>query len=151
MDKPLTIWYCDVCGQPLEANEGIAIFRRDEHGKLFDFKIVHQGDCDLGNEYLWLHLNSLLGEKGKEKLLSFLSPGMVKVNLEGKHGTFPRVKDFDEFVDFFRRCQTPYYEEARRYFSCPDLLEWHSDNNEIAPYFSESLKEMIEQFSKICE
>lgn len=34
-----------------------------------------------------------------------------------------RVKNLDEFIDLFRRCQTPYYEEVGQYFDDPEVIE----------------------------
>ena len=53
----------------------------------------------------------------------------------------------DEFVDFFRRSQTPYYEEARRYFWNGDLLADFSDANEMYPYRVEVLQRLISKYS----
>jgi len=60
------------------------------------------------------------------------------------------VKDFSEFFDLFHRVQTPYYEEARKYFNCPEVLDYFSDDNEVHPYLPETLKKIIERFSDIC-
>jgi hypothetical protein len=66
-------------------------------------------------------------------VLSFLSIGPIKGNL-GQVQSRPGIKDFDEFVDFCRRVQVPYYEEARTKFNHPGLLEDFCDANEIYPY-----------------
>ena len=154
MDKPLTTWYCDVCGNPLNVEEGYVVWKNDKNHKAYDFKIIHKGKCDPKGEYRSsLPLKAFSGDEGRAQLLFFLSPGFIKINItkESTSPTYPRIKDFNEYFDLFHRCQTPYYEEARRYFRCKELLECHSDDNEVAPYFPESLKKMIEHFSGICK
>ena len=52
--------------------------------------------------------------------------------------------DLDDFVDFFRRVQTPYYEQARVRFGERDVLvDYHADNA-FAPYLEEGLINIIE-------
>ena len=48
MDEPLTIWYCDVCGEPIECSEhGYVIWQTTDEMKAYNFKIIHQGRCDI--------------------------------------------------------------------------------------------------------
>ncbi len=153
MDEPLTVWYCDICGEPLTADEGYVIWKRDQNGKAYDFKIVHHVKCDPGsrNGYVGsLPLRDFLGDFGRALLLSFLSPGPLIIR-NSSTSEYVGIKNFNEFFDLFHRVQTPYYEEARRYFNCPELLEYYADWNEVAPYTPENLKQMIEIFSEICK
>jgi hypothetical protein len=75
-------------------------------------------------------------------LLSFLSLGTIKNNL-GDKGNI-KVKDLDEFIDFFRRLQTPFYEEARIKFGSEEILDRFSDASEVRPYQQDALQNIIE-------
>ena len=89
-------------------------------------------------------LGDFLDVPGIQTLLVNLSIGpILKKQGQGPHCS---MKDMDEFVDFFRRVQTPYYEEARRLFSNPSLLERYAGANEGLPYMEAQLKHMIETF-----
>jgi hypothetical protein len=44
----------------------------------------------------------------------------------GTKGGIP-PKDLHQFVELFRRIQTPYYEKARRHFKCAGVREEFSD------------------------
>jgi len=145
MDEPLTRWYCDVCGQVIEdANDGYVIWRSDEDGREFDFKIIHRSRCDERNFPSSLPLDSFLGVDGLSTLLSFFSLGPIMKNANQE--SLCKVKDVDEFVDFFRRVQTPYYEEARKRFDNYDILQDLSDANEILPYLTDTLQDIINKY-----
>ncbi len=148
MDKPLTKWYCDVCGEVIEdVKKGYVIWKSTEEMKDYGFKIIHQNKCDPRDNYpLSGALEDFLGEDGISELLSFLSIGPVKKYLgQGSHCS---VDDIDGFVDFFRRVQTPFYEEARRYFNKQELLEDYSDANEVYPYHLEQLEKIVKRHGK---
>ncbi len=145
MDKPLTILYCDVCqGRIEDAKKGYVIWRTSEQMKSYDFKIIHQTKCDRKDYPSSAALEDFLGSEGLAYLLAFLSLGPVKKRI----GQKPHcdVKDTDEFVDFFRRVQTPYYEEGRRLFGNPDYLDQNSDNNEVGPYLPDALLKAIAKY-----
>lgn len=143
MLEPLKQWFCDVCGDIIEKPEdGYVIWQHDENRLEFDFKVIHHVKCDTKAYPLSMHLDYFLGEDGRNSLLSFLSIGTIKINL-GQRTVF-RVKDIDEFVDFFRRMQVPYYEEARTKFGEGELLDYFSDSNEENPYLSDTLKSIVE-------
>ena len=117
MNKPLTTWYCDVCGDTTDVQHGYVVWKNGD-GKARDFKIVHKVQCDRDRSYSRsAALEDFLGEVGLSQLLSFLSLGSLKKRL--RQGPHCDISDFDEFTDFFRRTQTPYYEEARRHFGNP--------------------------------
>ena len=105
MLKPLEEWFCDVCYETVDVDKGYVIWQWDDEGLAFDFKIIHKLSCDSRDYSSSNALSEFLGENGKTYLLSFLSLGKIK-NILGQKEE-PRVKDFDEFVDFFRRVQTP--------------------------------------------
>lgn len=139
MLKPLEQWYCDKCGNIIEkSSDGYVIWRSDKNLKYYDFKIIHQTKCDISAYSASAALQDFLGVNGLVYLTSFLSLGPLKKT------SYSNVANNDEFVDFIRRVQIPYYEEARRKFTDPQVLEWHSDSNEVAPYFTEGLKRIIE-------
>ncbi|MCK9266721.1 hypothetical protein M0P98_07605 [bacterium] len=147
MDKPFTRWYCDVCGKVIEdAKEGYVIWEVTEDGKEYNFQIIHAGKCRKKVPFCSSSLTDFLGYDGLTHLLSFLTYGPIKIHLREKSRC--TINDFDGFVDFMRRVQTPFYEEARRYFTNNKLLERHCDDNEIGPYMQATLKSIIEKYGE---
>jgi hypothetical protein len=146
MHEPLKQWYCDVCGDIIKNSRGgRVIWKSDENHCDYDFKIIHMKKCD--NKRLYpssMSLDTFLGEQGVQYLLQFLSRGKIKENLG--QTSRAQVKDMNEFVDFFRRVQTPYYEEARTKFNSSTLLDDFSDDNEVGPYLEERLKKIINEY-----
>ncbi len=146
MLSPLQQWFCDTCGGVIEKPEdGYVIWRQDKDNLDFDFKIIHQSRCDNSRYSSSAALGDFLGTEGLNILLSLLSYGQIKSNNGSLGGN--SIKDMDEFVDFFRRLQTPYYEEARRHFWNGDLLADFSDANEMYPYQVEVLQRIISEYS----
>lgn len=142
MDYPLTRWYCDVCGDAVESvRDGYVTWQTTEKGRGYGYKIIHVGRCDKDEDPSSSALEDFLGDRGLSYLLAQLSFGPLK--LKGAKTSYTRVENLDEFVDFFRRVQTPYYEEARRKFSDPEVIEDFSDSNEVAPYLPENLAAMV--------
>lgn len=145
MDKPFTKWYCDVCGGKIEdASQGYVIWKSTDNLKYHGFKIIHKAKCDLKDYPASAALKDFLGNKGLAYLLSKLSIGPIKEALG--HGSHCQVTKTDEFVDFVRRVQTPFYEEARRNFENRDLIEDYSDSNEVSPYFPDNLEKIIKSY-----
>lgn len=137
--KPLTKWRCDVCGEPIKSvDEGYVTWHGpSKSGAPYGFKIIHQGKCDDRRANLSAALRDYVGTDGLAKLLSILSIGPLKT----AQGQSPRVVgDLDELVDFMRRVQTPYYEEARQRFSEEEVMHDFYDSNEVAPYLQSRLK-----------
>lgn len=141
--EPLTSWVCDHCGQLVEtAAEGILIWGYEPGTyRSQNFRIVHKngrgpGGCDpKGSAFpSSLDLDGLLGPEGQAHLLSFLSAGPLNGQSE------PRVVNMDEFVDVFRRLQTPWYEEARQSFNDEDVVNDWAGSNEYHPYLPDSLR-----------
>ena len=139
MLKPLEQWICDVCGDVIEKPEdGCIIWREDKRGVKADFKVIHHIVCDPQGDYnCWLPLGYFLGEDGVVKLTSWLSAGPVS----GLADNRPLVKDFDEFVDLFRRMQLSYYEEARPKFRDSEIVDGFSGKRE-APYLPDYLRQI---------
>ena len=122
MLEPLRQWFCDVCGDIIATPEdGYVIWRTDEHNRDYAFKVIHQAVCDRESYPASEAVKTFLGNDGLSYLLSFLSLGPIKLALGDS--SEPQVKNMDAFVDFFRRMQAPYYEEARKRFCEPDVLE----------------------------
>ena len=145
MDKPLESWYCDVCGEKIEdVNKGYVIWKSSDKLKYHDFKIIHQKKCDLKNHRASRALKDFIGDYGLTSLLSMLSLGPIKSTYG--QTSYCQITDTDEFVDLIRRVQTPFYEEARRYFNNSDLLEHFSDSNEVGPYLPEELEKIIDTY-----
>lgn len=142
MDKPLTVWYCDKCGNRIEnMNDGYVIWNRDSSSAYCGFAIIHQNKCDNKSFPLSAALRDFLGVSGLVLLTSLLSAGPI---IGGKPHN--QVTDMDEFIDFFRRLQLPYYEEARQLFDRSDLRDDYYDHSEVSPYQPEILAKMIEQY-----
>lgn len=138
MSEPLSKWKCDVCGGFIEsADDGYVLWKSDANHRSYGFKIIHQGKCDNHSYPLSAALSDFLGPRGLTTLLAMLSLGPVAKNLS--RPTHCDVADLDEFVDFVRRVQIPYYEEARPCFNNLDLLRAYSGANEICPYLPEEL------------
>ncbi|MER7114138.1 hypothetical protein ABT332_06575 [Saccharomonospora azurea] len=152
---PLKAWTCDVCGEPVtsDPNDGLVVWRSepyDQGDRDYDFKIVHKtilSDpeprlCDPGSKRGYsgnLDLTLFLGADGLALLLSWLSPGPMQGGTNA-----PRVVNMDQFVDFVRRVQTPYYEEARTRFADDQTHHWLGDANEYAPYLPETLQKIAD-------
>ena len=145
MDKPLTIWYCDVCGEKVtDIKEGYVIWKTDDDYATYDYKIIHKVKCDRRNHPQSNSLDRFLGNDGLSYLVTFLSIGTVKRNLGEISQRYP--KDMIEFTDFIHRVQTPYYEQARQAFCDDNFLRDYADCNELYPYCQENLKKIIEDY-----
>lgn len=147
MDQPLVKWYCDSCGDVIEdVNGGYVIWEHTREGKLRGFKIIHQSRCDRHDYRASAALRGFVGPDGLARLLAFLSDG----RLRAKAGQVSRcdIEDMDEFVDFFRRVQTPLYEEARRLFKDTDLRIDYADANETLPYTQVELDRMLAKYKE---
>jgi len=145
MDAPLTRWYCDTCGEQIEkAEDGYVIWNDMGPEGPRSYKIIHQGRCDQRETHnSSAALTDYLGADGLAIATAHVSIGAVKKRM-GAGDSAPG--DVDAWVDFVRRVQLPYYEEARRCFGHPEYRERMSDSNEVAPYLEETLKDTIERF-----
>ena len=145
MLAPLQEWFCDNCNQVIaKPGEGNVVWRQDAHNQWFDFKIMHKNKCAIGRGYFSsAALEDFLGEKGVNYLLSMLSPGMFKIT-SGQPGRVC-VKDIDEFVDFYRRVQVSYYEEARAKFNRREIIEEFAHVNAVSLYQVDMLRRIAER------
>lgn len=156
--KPFSTWSCDVCGDQIEdPGLGLLAWREvggwDEGNPPFkaEFLVVHKNlatrerRCDPGNRRGYtesLELDSYLGDEGRARLLSYLSLGPI-YNRQVQDPR-PTILDFPAFVDLFHRFQTPWYEEARRYFDTAATQELLGDRGPVAPYMPQHLREVVE-------
>ena len=142
--KPLEQFYCDACGNLIESvPHGYVVYNTTDDGLDHDFQIIHQSKCDDRSRSKSLDLASFLGVEGLVQLTSMLTPGPIIMETQ-KPEYVGTVQSFDEYVDFFRRLQIPYYEEARRRFSAPAVVQEHFDSNELYPYLPKILKHIAE-------
>lgn len=136
-------WICDVCHQPIESvARGYVIWKSEPGGKDHSFKIIHQSDCDRDDHDSSLALEDFLGQDGLNLLLTYLSPGPIRKHFE--RGPRSSIPELDEFVDFIRRVQIPYYDAARVRFKHPQVREDFRDSGELLPYRPETLKRISE-------
>lgn len=136
---PLTQWRCDVCGKPIHtAGDGYVTWDHISKGPQ-GFKIIHQGQCDDGVAMASAALEDFLGADGLTRILAMLSYGPLR-----NAATPNPPSNMDEFVDFVRRVQTPYYEEARGHFADQDVRDRRSDWNEVKPYLVADLQPLAE-------
>ncbi|MCE5234416.1 MAG: hypothetical protein ABFC67_06945 [Mizugakiibacter sp.] len=144
MDKPLSVWYCDTCGEKIDdVGKGYVIWRSEGHPH--DFKVIHQRDCDQKDHTSSAALKDFLGPQGLSYCMTFLSAGPIIHNLSGSSDQ-PQP-NLSEFADFVRRVQVPYYEQARRSFANPELLSDFSDWNEFGPYIPDELERIARDYT----
>jgi hypothetical protein len=146
MDEPLTVWYCDRCRKRIEDSEQGRVRWQVSEGKAHNFKIVHIETCMWDPNTASADLSDFLGPDKLPYLLSFLSAGPIVISR--KLSPTRVASNVDEFVDFIRRVQTPYYEEARRYFGVDDIFDFVEDDPEITPYLPGQLENIVACYSK---
>ncbi|MGH3389005.1 MAG: hypothetical protein ACRDOO_09010 [Actinomadura sp.] len=88
-----------------------------------------------------LDLTLFLDADGLSYLLSWLSTGSIK---GGGHPDIAET-DLDHYVDFVRRVQTPYYEEARPRLRDEKTRHWLGDAGEAYPYLPDTLRRIAEE------
>src|SRR6266704_3749159 len=105
-NQPLRSWQCDTCSEPItDPNAALVVWPTDEQHCGHGFQLVHKSidgrtcDPEARSGYVSsLELISFLGPDGVARLLSWLSTGPVW-DEPGR----VLVKNFDEYVDLFRR------------------------------------------------
>lgn len=150
--EPLRQWICDVCGKVIEKPEdGYVVWGTNEEGKIDKIRILHKNNhvdgyiigCDHDSRYsMSLPIESFLGDDGKVRLLSLIDPG-PDFRMEYRE----HIADMRLFLEFFRRVQIPYYEEARLYWSRAQADGYFAGANEIWTYLPRNLKTLIEEYS----
>lgn len=141
IDPPLTLWYCDVCGEHIlrsrEAEAlggelgnvppektGIVVWSEPqlsehdpesdetpEKSLPTDYTIVHKLTCDTTTGPFW-ETDSLLGTEGLQLWSELLWHGNESEPLRFAPGTI-----LNPTLDLMFRFQVPYYEQARRYLN----------------------------------
>lgn len=142
-------WICDACGEIIkEAKDGYVQWKcNKETGQIEDFVIVHHKSASPrknGSCYIYRldsDLESFLGEHGLVELHSLVDPGEYHAR-EYK----PLVSNLRKWLDFYKRLQLPYYEEARQYWDKAMHDGYFGDANEIYIYLPNNLKAMIEHY-----
>lgn len=144
---PLTTWTCDRCHQEIERpTDGYVIWNRETPSrKQGNFTIIHQSQCDeprrKTKEFpLSLALTDFMGPMGQARLLSWLAEGPLMSDLDERE--LSDVDNVAEFVNFFRRVQTPFYEQARARWSEAKAQGMFADATEYLPYAPESLEQI---------
>ena len=150
--EPLKQWICDKCGEIIKRPEDVyVIWNEDSHEKLNEIHIVHHNNrsedkiigCDNQQRKFPLSasLSDFIGDKGLVKLLSLVDPGPYH-SKEYKD----RIASKRAFLEFFRRVQIPYYEEARLYWNQAIQDGLFSGANEVWIYLPSTLKLIIEKY-----
>ena len=148
--KPLKQWYCDVCGKVIKKPEdGYVIWSEDDDFNVIDIKIIHQNreeggrivgcDRDDPRYSCSLPLDSFLGDNGKAELLAMVDPG-PRFCSEYKS----RITDKRMFLEFVKRVQLPYYEEARFYMKSEAGARILDGANEVNAILPRTLKAIID-------
>jgi hypothetical protein len=135
------IWFCDVCGDEIaDPMKGLLVWKVGDNLVKSDFRVVHKGDCDRitdpNHEDYTIETQNLIGLDGQAWLFSLISYGPLK------DGKSRGVADLDQWIDVFRRFQTPWYEQARKHFAFESIREQFSDANETLPYEQRYLEEI---------
>lgn len=137
-------WVCDECqNEILKSDDGYVLYEKDKNSLAHNFRIIHKIKCDKSPDSLSMALSNFLGTQGLVYLTSFLSIGPISKQFGDNSSA--GVKDFDEFVDFFRRVQIPFYEQARMKFS-PHLF---NENNLEPSGILDYMPKNLERISKL--
>lgn len=143
-------WICDTCGEIIKKPEdGYVQWHRNSSMQIDDFIIVHHFAASPRNH----HKNGCYKYDSDDNLKRFLGVhGMVELHSLVDPGPYhmpkyePMVSDIRKWLDFYKRLQLPYYEEARLYWNRAIDDNYFSVSNEIYIYLPKNLKEMIEHY-----
>lgn len=150
--KPIEEFYCDTCEQIIDGNENGYVewlsFLEDKETNLVNgFRICHNKEnCFIHSStfgHSSLPLTEFLGKNGHILLLKMIDIGPFH---EPKY-SHPRIKDFREYSEFFRRLTIPYYEEARQWWNEAINDGYFDEIGEVSIYMPERLKAMIEHYT----
>lgn len=148
--KPLKQWYCDVCGKVIKKPEdGYVIWSENDDWEITDIKIIHQSreergkiigcDRDDSNYPCSLPLDAFLGDNGKAELFAMVDPGSRFCD-EYKN----RIANKRLFMEFVKRVQLPYYEEARLCMESEAGARVLEGANEVYTLLPQTLKAVID-------
>tara|TARA_R100001377_G_scaffold29436_1_gene16002 strand:- start:355 stop:804 length:450 start_codon:yes stop_codon:yes gene_type:complete len=147
MDKPLSTWYCDVCDKKItNLKKGYVVWDTNKENKVSKFNIIHKKTCDKKKHISSAELQDFYGIEGMSYLISKINNGLL-LRMNGKKDHC-QVSDFDEYMDFFRRMQVPFYEEARRYFENVPYASEHVDYVGFHSYLPETLEKIIREYGE---
>ncbi len=146
--EPLTQWWCDTCGEPMNIADGWLEWI-DPNNVPQGFRIVHnRAKCFHYTNHPHRsdnHLEYFLGPEGLQKFLSKLDVGPI-LNPENK---WPgKIGDMPNFVDTIRRLHIPFYEEARRYFAEAQGDGFFDGANEVYVHLPSTCEALIERYKK---
>jgi hypothetical protein len=138
-------WICDTCSKEVTVEDGVVVWASTSDGE-GDFRIIHKDVCDPGNRthMYWLGLARLMGPDGLSRLLSYFSAGPV-LKASGSSTEETPIADFEDFVDLIRRIQLPGYEQARRWFDDPEILEEFESLSESGAYYEEMMDLILDK------
>lgn len=137
------MWYCDICGEPIqEAGDGL-VFWLHENQRITGYRLVHAVTCDLPHLTAFENLSNLLGVDGLVNLTGYLTVGPL-LRAQGRDEE-SEVQNVPEFIELVRRLHVPHYEEARKYFGHPSVVEHYIEAQEVAPYKQEQLADIIKR------
>jgi len=134
--EPLTQWKCSRCGGMVSVDQGYVTWDDDTQGPR-NFNIVHQDRCDSGVQHSSAALGDFLGPDGLAYLTSMLSYGPA---LQGQGS--PTAPNLEQFTDFLRRVQLPFYEEARQRYQEQDVQDDLQGTNQVAPYLQRYMRRL---------
>ena len=156
-------WICDACGEIIETPEdGYVVWkwldknteRAAVEGR-FEYKILHKNyadeqgihhGCDKDKSYTKsAALSVFLGVDGLVKLLSMIDAGPMHMPVYRE-----QITNIRDFLEFFRRVQLPYYEEARSLWSIAYDDGFFDGVNEVWIYLPSSLKDLIKKYGPQC-
>ena len=153
---PLQQWICDHCGEIIQRPEdGYAEWISDCENSskgAKGFKIVHHapasprqphGDCYF-YEASSLALSDMIGPTGLVRLLAHLDVGPQH---DPDANRSPRIANFREYTEFFRRLHVPYYEEARQYWSKAKDDGFFDGASEVWIYMPRTLQKLVERYA----
>ena len=143
--QPLKQWKCDACGKLIE-NISDGWFECEYDGShVCDFRIIHQS-CQSGarRNLSDSPLEHFIGELGMIQMLGMVDHGKY-LSPEYKG---PKVKDFREWSEMFRRLFVPHYEEARLYFDKAVSDGFFDTMNELNYFQQDTLKQIIERYAE---
>jgi len=145
--EPLKQWVCDVCGKIIESPKKAYVVWKcvGDDKNHFEYRIIHQGrrdGCDIDSSYkLSLSIVDFLGDKGVVNLLSLIDVGPFH-----REEYKLQIKNIRDFLEFFRRVQLPYYEEARLYWDNAYNDGFFNGANELWIYLPSTLEELIKKY-----
>jgi hypothetical protein len=137
-------WVCDVCGQVIGSpKDGYVVWKKDGlNNTHFAYRIYHKVICDNDDSFNYSSsLEDFLGEAGLAKLLTMIDAGKMHQPLYRE-----QISNIRDFLEFFRRVQLPYYEEARLYWQDAIDDDYFADGNELWTYLPQNLKALIKLY-----